>query len=43
MARLHRENRYERATGDLERLTGRPGQTFEQHVRAQRGLFDATK
>lgn len=32
MARLHREGRYDRATGDVERLTGRPARTVEQWV-----------
>src|SRR5262249_47031820 len=29
MARLHRENRYDRASDDVERLTGRPARTVE--------------
>ena len=32
MARLHREDRYNRATDDVERVTGRPAQTVEQWV-----------
>ncbi len=34
MARLHREDRYNRATDDVERITGRPAQTVEQYVAA---------
>ncbi len=32
MARLHREDRYNRATDDVERITGQPAQTVEQYV-----------
>jgi len=39
MARLHREDRYNRATGDVERVTGRPAQTVEQYVSAHSDLF----
>jgi uncharacterized protein YbjT (DUF2867 family) len=39
MARLHREDRYNRATGDVERVTGRPAQTVEQYVSAHPDLF----
>ncbi|HEX7826671.1 MAG TPA: hydroxylase, partial [Mycobacterium sp.] len=39
MAKLHREDRYNRATGDVERVTGRPGQTVEQWVSAHPDLF----
>jgi hypothetical protein len=39
MARLHREDRYNRATDDVERITGRPGQTVEQYVAGHRDLF----
>jgi uncharacterized protein YbjT (DUF2867 family) len=39
MARLHREDRYNRATGDVERITGRPAQTVEQYVAGHRELF----
>jgi uncharacterized protein YbjT (DUF2867 family) len=38
MARLHRENRYDRATDDVERVTGVPAQTIEAFV-AQRKDF----
>jgi hypothetical protein len=39
MAQLHREDRYNRATGDVERVTGRPAQTVEQWVSAHLDLF----
>ena len=32
MARLHREGRYDRATDDVEQITGQPAQTVEQYV-----------
>ena len=39
MARLHRENRYDRATDDVERLTGVPAQTIEAFVAARRNFY----
>jgi hypothetical protein len=39
MARLHREDRYNRATDDVERITGHPAQTVEQYVSAHPDLF----
>ena len=39
MARLHREDRYSRATDDVEGITGQPAQTVEQYVASNRGLF----
>ncbi len=39
MARLHHEDRYNRATGDVEKLTGVPAQTVEQYVVAHPQLF----
>jgi len=39
MARLHREDRYNRATDDVERIVGRPAQTVEQYVAGHRDLF----
>jgi len=30
MARLHHQNRYDRATNDVERVTGVPAQTIEE-------------
>jgi hypothetical protein len=39
MARLHREDRYNRKTDDVELITGRPAQTVEQYVAAHLELF----
>ena len=39
MARLHREDRYNRATDDVEQIIGRPAQTVEQYVAAHPDLF----
>jgi uncharacterized protein YbjT (DUF2867 family) len=39
MARLHREDRYNRATDDVELITGRPAHTVEQYVVAHPELF----
>jgi uncharacterized protein YbjT (DUF2867 family) len=39
MARLHREDRYNRSTDDVERITGRPAQTVRQYVERHRELF----
>jgi uncharacterized protein YbjT (DUF2867 family) len=39
MARLHREDRYNRATHDVERITGLPAQTVEQYVASNSDLF----
>jgi len=39
MARLHRENRYDRASDDVERLTGTPAQTVEEFVAAHRDIY----
>ena len=39
MARLHRENRYDRATDDVERVTGQPPQTVEEFVAARKDSF----
>jgi uncharacterized protein YbjT (DUF2867 family) len=39
MARLHREDRYNRATDDVERVTGEPAHTVEQWVASNRDLF----
>ena len=40
MARLHREDRYNRSTDDVERITGRQAQTVAQYVASHRDLFD---
>jgi uncharacterized protein YbjT (DUF2867 family) len=39
MARLHRQNRYDRATRTVESLTGQPAQTVESFVREHAELF----
>jgi uncharacterized protein YbjT (DUF2867 family) len=39
MARLHREDRYNRATNDVEQITGRPAKTVEQWVASNPDLF----
>jgi uncharacterized protein YbjT (DUF2867 family) len=39
MARLHREDRYNRATDDVEQITGQPAQTVEQYVASNSDLF----
>jgi uncharacterized protein YbjT (DUF2867 family) len=41
MARLHRRNRYDRATGTVEAITGRPAETVEEFVAQHRELFTA--
>jgi uncharacterized protein YbjT (DUF2867 family) len=40
MARLHREDRYNRSTGDVERIIGRPAQTVAEYITQHRDLFD---
>jgi hypothetical protein len=39
MARLHRADRYNRATADVERLTGQPARSVEEYVAAHPRLF----
>jgi uncharacterized protein YbjT (DUF2867 family) len=39
MARLHREGRYDRATNDVEKVTGRPAQGVQQYIGAHPELF----
>jgi uncharacterized protein YbjT (DUF2867 family) len=39
MARLHRDGRYNRATDDVEQITGHPAQSVEQYVAANPDLF----
>jgi uncharacterized protein YbjT (DUF2867 family) len=39
MARLHGENRYDRASDDVERLTGVPAQSIEAFVAARRDFY----
>ena len=39
MARLHRENRYDRVTDTVEEITGRPAQSIEDFVAQRSDLF----
>ena len=39
MARLHREDRYNRTTNDVERVTGKPAQTVDHYIAAHTELF----
>jgi uncharacterized protein YbjT (DUF2867 family) len=39
MARLHRKNRYDRATDTVERITGQPAQTVAEFVAGRADLF----
>ena len=39
MARLHREDRYNRASDNVETLTGEPAQTVEQYIASNPELF----
>jgi uncharacterized protein YbjT (DUF2867 family) len=39
MARLHRDDRYNRLTHDVEDLTGRPPQSVQEYIRQRRELF----
>lgn len=39
MARLHRENRYDRASNDVERVTGAPAQSVEAFVAARKDFY----
>ncbi|MFG2365300.1 NAD(P)H-binding protein [Streptomyces mirabilis] len=39
MARLHRENRYDRTSDDVERVTGVPARTIEAFVAARRDFY----
>lgn len=40
MARLHRENRYDRVTATVEEITGRPAESVEEFVARHSDLFD---
>jgi uncharacterized protein YbjT (DUF2867 family) len=40
MARLHADDRYNRATDTVEHITGHPAQTIENYVREHHDLFD---
>ncbi|GAA5021154.1 NmrA family NAD(P)-binding protein [Streptomyces siamensis] len=39
MCRLHHENRYDRASDDVERLTGAPAQSIEEFVAARKDFY----
>jgi len=39
MARLHHENRYDRATLDVERVTGERPKTVEEFVAARKDFY----
>jgi hypothetical protein len=39
MARLHRENRYDRMTPTVEEITGRPAESVEEFIARQKDLF----
>jgi uncharacterized protein YbjT (DUF2867 family) len=39
MARLHRDDRYNRLTHDVEDLTGRPAQSVQEYISQRRELF----
>jgi hypothetical protein len=39
MARLHRENRYDRVTTTVEEITGRPAESVEEFIARRSDLF----
>jgi hypothetical protein len=39
MARLHRENRYDRVTATVEEITGRPAESVEEFIAQRSDLF----
>jgi uncharacterized protein YbjT (DUF2867 family) len=39
MARLHRENRYDRMTATVEEITGRPAESVEEFIARRSALF----
>ena len=39
MAKLHRDDRYNRLTHDVEDLTGRPAQSVQEYISLRRELF----
>jgi hypothetical protein len=39
MARLHRQDRYNRSTNDVESITGHAAQTVRQYVEEHRDMF----
>jgi uncharacterized protein YbjT (DUF2867 family) len=42
MAKLHRADRYNRLTGDVEKVTGQPPQSVEEYIAAHRNVFSTT-
>jgi hypothetical protein len=40
MARLHADNRYDRLTHDVERITGRPATSVRDFVTRNKALFE---
>ena len=43
MARMHRENRYDRATDAVERITGKPAQSVEEFVGRHADLYSRAR
>ncbi len=39
MVKLHRQDRYNRSTNDVEMVTGHPAQTVRDYVEAHREMF----
>ena len=39
MAKLHRENRYDRLTSDVQKLTGKPSMRVQEYVTAHPEVF----
>ena len=39
VARLHRENRFDRVTTTVEDVTGQPAESFEEFITRQKDLF----
>ena len=39
VARLHRQNRYDRCTHDVKQITGHPAQTVEHYIASHPDLF----
>lgn len=42
VAKLHRDDRYNRLTGDVEKLTGQPPESVEHYIAGHRELFSRT-
>jgi NAD(P)H dehydrogenase (quinone) len=42
MAKLHAENRYDRLTSDVEKLTGKPGMSVQEYVTAHPEVFSTS-